>query len=129
VPKVLSGVYTTIVLSVLLYGAETWVTNTKIMSKLNCFHNCCACTITGNCIRLLEDGTWEYSSSLESLKKANLLTIAQYITTIKKTVSGYVQNTQMFMIVSTLFLPLKKPKSAVWWAEAALYQEEDDVND
>jgi hypothetical protein len=85
IPKVLSAAYKTIVLSVLLYGAETWVTSTTIMS------------------------TWEYPSSLETHKKANLLTISQYITKRKRTVSGYVQSTQFLMTVSTLFLPLQKP--------------------
>jgi hypothetical protein len=56
-PKVLSAVHKTIALSVMLYGAETWVTYTTILSKLNCFHNHCTRTITGRHIRLLEDGT------------------------------------------------------------------------
>jgi hypothetical protein len=56
-PKVLASVHTTIILSVLLYDAETWVTNLTIMNKLISFHNYCARSITGRHIKLLEDGT------------------------------------------------------------------------
>jgi hypothetical protein len=58
-PHVMSVVYKTIVLSVLFYVAETWVTNTIIMNMLNSFHNSCARTISGKHIRLLQNGTWE----------------------------------------------------------------------
>jgi hypothetical protein len=38
-PKVLSSVYKTIIMSVLLYGAASWVINATIMGKLKSFHN------------------------------------------------------------------------------------------
>jgi hypothetical protein len=80
----MSAVYKTIVLSILLYGSETWVTNTTFMNKPNSFHNSCARTISGRHIQLLENGTWEYPSSQETLQLTNLLTIEQYIQHRKK---------------------------------------------
>ena len=40
-------VYRATVLSVLLYGAETWTTKTESMRQLNGFHNRCVRTIMG----------------------------------------------------------------------------------
>jgi hypothetical protein len=78
-PKFLSSVYKTIVMSVLLFGAESWVINTTIMNKVTIFHNCCARSITGRYIKLLEDGTWEYPSSTQTLKLAKVLPTKTYI--------------------------------------------------
>jgi hypothetical protein len=83
-------------MSVLLYGAESWVINTTAMNKLTSFHNCCARSITGSHIKLLEDGTWEYPSSPQKLKLAKLLPIKTYIKKRKSTVSTYVQTTNLY---------------------------------
>jgi hypothetical protein len=95
-PKVLSAVYKAIVMSVLLYGAESWVINSTLINKLNSFHSSCARTITGCHIKLLEDGTWEYPSSSLTLKLAKLLPLETYIRKIKMTVSNYVQSTTIY---------------------------------
>jgi hypothetical protein len=94
-PNVFSSVYKTIIMSVLLYGAESWVINATIMVKLKSFHNCCARSITGRHIKLLEDGPWEYPSITQTLKMAKLLSI-DIIKKRKKTVSAYVQTTALY---------------------------------
>ena len=40
-------VYQSVVLGVLLYGAETWAPTQELVGKLNQFHRCCACCILG----------------------------------------------------------------------------------
>jgi hypothetical protein len=123
-PKKLSSVYKTIVMSVLLYGAESWVINTTIMNKHTSFHYCCARSITGHHIKLLEDGICEYPCSTQTLKLAKLLRIKTYIKKRKSTVSTYVQTTNLYQECKATQPAAQKFSTPVWWNDTILEDDE-----
>ena len=47
--SVSTNVYKAVVLSILLYGGETWTIKTPDVPRLSTFHNCCVRTILGVC--------------------------------------------------------------------------------
>jgi hypothetical protein len=69
-PKVLAMLYKTIIQSILLYRAESWTISQSMINKLNSFQHRCARFIIGKHIRMLDDNTWTYSSSKETLEAA-----------------------------------------------------------
>jgi hypothetical protein len=107
-------------MSVLLYDAESWVINSTIMNKLDSFHNCCARSITGHHIKLLEDGTWEYPSSIQTLKLAKLLPIKTYIRQEKITASTYVQSTALYKDCKLTSPAAQTFNTPVWWNDTMM---------
>ena len=73
--------YRAIILSVLLYGAETWEYSPAMVLKLEAFHNRAIRHLCGKHIHpISEDGeTWVYPSSKELLKETKLKSIGEYI--------------------------------------------------
>jgi hypothetical protein len=89
-PKVMATFYNTIVQSVLLYGAESWVLSKTVESKLKGFHRRCARYITGQHIRPNDpddlDGEWTYPPTATVLEAAGLWPIQEYIRRRRDTV-------------------------------------------
>jgi hypothetical protein len=71
--------YKTIVLAVLLYGAETWTLTQRQVKILESFHRQCARSITGRWISCDADGIWTCPDTETTLELAGLLPIAYYI--------------------------------------------------
>ena len=113
-PRIMSIFYKVIVQTILLYGSESWVLNQGLKDKLNSFHNRCARYITGDHIRVIDD-VWYYPSRKETLEKADLLTIDEYITKRKNTVSIYAEETQIFKDCKEITERTKDNKSLAWW--------------
>ena len=77
-PKIMATVYKTVVQSILLYGAETWVLNKMMIRKLDSFHRRCARCIIREHFRENADGTWTYPSSDGVLQRAGLETMEEF---------------------------------------------------
>ena len=88
-PKSMATFYKAILLSVLLYGSESWVLSQSMLRNLESFHRRCARYITGRHIRENADGTWTCPDSKTTLSMAGLLPIDQYIRTRAATVMRY----------------------------------------
>jgi hypothetical protein len=78
-PRVMARFYVTVIEAVLLYGSETWVLSSRLLRRLNSFHNRCARHLAHRHIRRLPDGTWEHPSTNEVLDLCGLSPISTYI--------------------------------------------------
>jgi hypothetical protein len=64
---------------------------------------------------MLEDGTWNYPSSTETLEKGGLLTIQEYIEKRKQTVTTYIQSTSIYKECINSTLSPCNNMQIVWW--------------
>ena len=78
-PRVGGMFYRGIIMSVLLYGSETWCLPQAEMRALEGFHVAAARVLTGMRPKQAKDGTWTYPHTEEVLKRAGLRTISEYI--------------------------------------------------
>jgi len=78
-PTIASIFYKAVVQSVLLYGSETWVLTKRILDTLEAFHHRIARQITGTHIFRTRQGVWNYPAPQETLRKAGLFTMREYI--------------------------------------------------
>jgi hypothetical protein len=128
-PKVMATFYKAIIQSILLYGAESWTASTTIISKLNAFQHRCARHMVGKHIKLTKEGEWIYPSSKSTLDAAGLLTIKEYITKRKNTVSEYIKNTTIFNECKTTILSLQNSTQIVWWQTEKIEENKSDENE
>ena len=77
--KTMGIFYKTIIMTVLLYGAETWSLSQKQLSLLKSFHNQCARAITSRKANQDEEGNWKWPSITETLEMIGLKPINEYI--------------------------------------------------
>ena len=70
--------YKTIVMSVLLYGSETWVVTDTMLKVLESFHHRAARRLTGRMARRIQ-GVWVYPGLAKTMRKAGLFSIKEYI--------------------------------------------------
>jgi hypothetical protein len=116
-PKVMATFYKTIVQSVLLYGAESWVISKHMMSSLRSFHRRCARFITGKHIWQDIHGNWHQPSSKETLEAAGLWTIEEYIRRRKATVMAYVKDRPIYQRCMASKLIASNVNQLVWWTD------------
>jgi hypothetical protein len=90
-PKTMATFYRTVVLSVLLYGSESWVLTGNLMRQLRSFHRRCCQGLTGEFIRQDEEGEWICPKSEVVLKKAGVLMIEEYIQRRRDTIMKYAE--------------------------------------
>lgn len=115
--KTMGIFYKTVVMSVLLYGAETWTLTQRQTQMLASFHNRCARNITGRGAYEQEDGTWVWPSLTETLEMAGLAPIHEYIHDRKAHFEAYAQNRDIYhKCTQTKRNPSKSHKN-VWWEQ------------
>jgi hypothetical protein len=78
---------------------------------------------------MLEDGTWNYPSSKETLETAGLLTINDYIEKRKTTVSAYVKTTTIFNECKERTPSTQNSNQIVWWKNMTCLQNEGNESD
>jgi hypothetical protein len=91
-PRVCGVFYKATVMSVLLFGSETWSLAPGTLKRLDNFHHRAAWRMAG--MRPLHDGkgNWTYPSSTRALKKLGMYTIEHYIGVRQQTISPYIVN-------------------------------------
>jgi hypothetical protein len=115
--------YRTVILSVLLYGSESWVLTTDMMRQLRSFHRRCCHGITGDFIHQDEEsGEWICPSSKEEvLEKAGILTVEEYIQRERDTILPYARSTNIYGRCKNA----KKLGSNLLWWEVNYYSSND----
>lgn len=108
-------IYKSVVQSILLYGAETWVLNKMMTRKLESFHRRCARFIAREHIRPNEDGTWTYPPSDGVLQKAGLCSIEEYIRRRKATVAIFATGHKIFQDCCNSIPIAKNFTQKTWW--------------
>ncbi len=89
--------YKATVMSVLLFGSETWSLSPGTLKRLDGFHHRAAWRMAG--MRPLHDGegNWTYLSNTRALKKVGLYTIEHYIGVRRQTISNYILSIDLFL--------------------------------
>lgn len=115
-PKVSAMFYKAIVMSVLLYGSETWVITSSMMKTLEGFHNRVARQLTGRRPRRRNDGTWFYPPIKEALEAAGMFPMSDYIARRRRYLEAYSQDRPLLNIcTNTHRLPGTPTGTKFWW--------------
>lgn len=113
--KTMSSFYKAVVQSILLYGSETWVIDETMRNRLEAFHNQVARSLTKQYIRpdtTDEDGEWIYPATSETLHKAFLRPLSEYIKVRKETLRNSVEGKSRLLDQCKR---IRKPAPLVWW--------------
>jgi hypothetical protein len=92
----LRSVYKATVMSVLLFGGETWSLAPGTLKRLDSFHHRAAWQMAGMCPAHNGEGNRTYPSNTWALKKVGLHTIEHYIGVRQQTISNYIVNRPIF---------------------------------
>ncbi len=95
-PRVCGVFYKATVMSVLLFGSETWSLTPGTLKRLDRFHHRAAWQMAGMCPLHNGKGNWTYPSKTRALKKVGLYTIEHYIGIRWRTISNYIVNRPIF---------------------------------
>ena len=118
----MSVFYRAVVLSVLLYGSESWVLTVDMMKQLRSFHRRCCRGITREFIHQNEEtGEWICPNSEMVLAKAGVLTIEEYIQRRRDTILPYARSTSIYGRCKSA----KKIGSRLLWWEVNYYSSND----
>jgi hypothetical protein len=91
-PQVCGVFYKATVMSVLLFGSETWSLAPGTLKRLDSFHHRAAWQMAGMRPSHDGEGNWTYLSNTRALKKVGLYMIEHYIGIRWQTISNYIVN-------------------------------------
>ena len=83
-------IYLAVVLSVILYGSETWVINPHIGRVLGGFHHRVACMLTGRQPQQGRDGMWKDPLLEDAMTEAVLQEMETYVSLRHNTVTQFI---------------------------------------
>ena len=112
--------YITIVLSVLLYGSESWTITKKNTLKLQSFHNRALRYMTGKHMKKIDGEKWEYPNHKELMKICKLHPINTYIERRRGTFRKYLENNRrdFFTAIKKVTAPSKQSNKILWWKQS-----------
>ena len=113
--KTMGIFYKTIILTVLLYGAETWTLSQKQLNLLKSFHNQCARAITSRKASQDEEGNWNWPSITETLEMVGLKTVEEYIQARKQHYNEYAKERTIYQKCMGVRKNPSKAHKVVWW--------------
>ena len=108
--EIMGRFYITIVMSVLLYGSESWTITGKNLVKLKSFHNRALRYMKGRHIRKENEGEWAYPEHEELRKICKLEKIDTYIQRRRGTLRKYLEEkwTDFFSSIRKVRAPSKQ---------------------
>ena len=109
--------YRGIIMSVLLYGSETWCLPQAELRALEGFHVAAARVLTGMRPKQARDGTWKYPHTQEVLKKAGLHTIRDYIGQRRANIARKVRGRPIFALCEEAERRRGTPPRQYWWEQ------------
>ena len=95
-PRICGVFYKATVMSVLLFGSETWSLAPGTLKRLDGFHHRAAWRMAGMQPTHDGKGIWTYPKNSRALKKVGLYTIEHYIGVRRQTISDYIVNWPFF---------------------------------
>ena len=115
--EIMGQFYITIVMSVLLYGLESWTITAKNLIKLKSFHNWALRYMTGKHIKKEKEGKWTYPAHEELRKICKLEEIETYIQRRRGTLRRYleVKRKDFFSSMKKVKAPSKQSNKILWW--------------
>ena len=117
--EIMGRFYITIVMSVLLYGSESWTITGKNLIKLKSFHNRALRYMTGKHIKKETEGKWTYPAHEELRKICKLESIETYIQRRRGTLRRYleVKRKEFFSSIQKVKAPSKQSNKILWWKQ------------
>jgi hypothetical protein len=107
--------YKAVVMSVLLYGSESWVWTSSMVKAVEGFHNRVARRLSGSMPRRI-DGQWVYPPIDEALESASLHPVLHYINVRRAKVWAQARERPIFeLCTGTERQPGSPPGTLVWW--------------
>jgi hypothetical protein len=107
--------YKAIIQAVLLYGSESWTLSEYTLRKIRSFHSRVARHLTGRHIRPLENGEWYCPPTADTLSRAGLFTIDEYIQRRRDTIRGFVRPRPIYNACIQSVPMSTNVHKVVWW--------------
>ena len=119
-PRISGNFYRAAILSVLLYGSETWVWSKRMVDTVRGFHHKAARLLSGNPPRRLQNGTYWYLPADEAMEACGLLPIQVYIARRWARTLDYVQQRPIYDLCANALRAPGTPSGTVFWWEQDL---------
>ena len=123
-PRVCGVFYKATVMSVLLFGSETWSLAPGTLKRLDSFHHRAAWQMAGMRPSHDGEGNWTYLSNTQALKKVGLYTIEHYIGIRRQTISNYIVNQPIFEHCWSGVRKRGSSPRMFWWDQSMHLDEE-----
>jgi hypothetical protein len=114
--------YRAAVLSVLLYGSETWVWTDRMVNAVRGFHHRASRLLSGNLPRCLRNGTFEYCPVDEALAMCHLRPVQVYIARRQSRILAYVERRPIYNLCKAAKRASGTPTGTKFWWEQDLSQ-------
>jgi len=119
-PVVGGKFYVAAILSVLLYGSETWVWSLRMLNTVRGFHHRASRCLAGERPTRQQDGTYEYCPADEAMKTCGLRPIQVYIARRRKHALTYVETRPIYQLCKNSKRSPGTPSRTVFWWEQDL---------
>ena len=114
-PRVSGLFYKTIVMSVVLYGCETWVITPTMHKVLEGFHNRVARRLAGLQGQRLRNGEWFYPPIEDALEATSMFPMEHYISKRCNRVADEVATRPIYDICTSQEVPPGSSHRRRWW--------------
>ena len=126
-PRISGMFYKAIVMSVLLFGSETWVISSSMLKTLEGFHHRVARQLTGRQPRRRNANTWVYPPIAEALSEAGLFPMSTYLARRREYLKAFVQDRPLLNICTNSDRLPGTPTGTQFWWETTLTEPDPDV--
>jgi exonuclease III len=115
-PRISALFYKATIMTILLFGSETWVINNEILQLLTTFHHSIARRLTGRHPRPVPetDEEWIHPSIQETLRIAGLFTVDDYLRRRRNYLESYAQH-QYILTECQQALQCETPTKRIFW--------------
>ena len=111
-------IYVAAVLAVLLYGLESWVWTSSMLSSIQGFHHRCCRRLADKRLKRLQNGTYVYCPADEALKFCKLRPIQVYIARRRHNIKVYVVKRPIYKLCrKAVRSPGTPTRTQFWWEQ------------
>jgi hypothetical protein len=124
--KIMAKIYMVVVQAVLLYGADSWAVSEMNLRKLRTFHHRAIRYMTGQHIKKLPNGVWEYPDHNLLERECGLFPMDIYLERRRGTLMAYLaeHRTEVLEKAIELTPPARNSNKVLWWRQSYLDKEE-----
>ena len=119
-PEVGGKFYVAAILSVLLYGSESWVWSLRMLNTVRGFHHRAVRNLAGMRPKRQQDGTYVYCPADEALKTCGVLPVQVYIARRRKHALTYVEKRPIYELCKATSRSPGTPSGTQFWWEQDL---------
>ena len=117
-PQIAGKFYRAAILSVLLYGSETWVWTARMVNTVRGFHHRAVRLLSGSPPRRLQNGTYVYRPADEAMEACGLLPIQVYIARRWSRILTHAKKRPIYALCkATQRAPGTPTRTVFWWEQ------------